>query len=223
MNVYFLVEGKRCERKLYPMWLSYVAPHLNPISKPADATENSYFLISGEGYPSIIDVHLPNAIRDVESIKKFDVLVVVLDANNRSIQERINQVTTAANKAEVLLQSAKLEVLVQNRCIETWLLGNRKIFVRQPQSTELRDYIQHYDVQQHDPEQMPKHADFNSHGQFHLAYLKGIFRERNLSYTKTRPGHAGTQTYFEQLAKRIENSPDHIQSFAYFLRLCESF
>lgn len=49
MNVYFLVEGKRCERKLYPMWLTVVAPHLQRVESPSHATDNSFYLISGEG------------------------------------------------------------------------------------------------------------------------------------------------------------------------------
>lgn len=223
MNVYFLVEGKRCERKLYPMWLSLAAPHLTQVSNLAQVTENTYFLISGEGYPSILDIHLPNAIRDVESIKKFDVLVVVLDAEEHSIQDRIDQVVLAVTKSSKKLNSADFEIVVQNRCIETWLLGNRKIFVRQPQDSELRQYAAYYDVQKNDPEFMPYPSNFTNHAQFHLAYLKSIFRERGIAYTKTNPRYAGEKHFFDQLIKRVTDSPDHLKTFSQFLRLCESF
>ncbi len=221
MNVYFLVEGKQCERKLYPIWLSYITPHLLQVDNLASVKQNNYVLISARGFPSIIGNHLANAIRDIEETQRFDLLVVVLDADEETVQDRMEEVRSAAKRTK--LKSAHLEVVVQNRCIETWLLGNRRIFPRQPQEAELRRYIEHYDVHQHDPEQMPKHVDFTTHSQFHHAYLKSIFYERGISYSKIRPGHAGEKSYFDQLTQRVSESPDHIKTFSFFLRLCESF
>ncbi len=60
MNIYFLVEGRQCERRLYPLWLSYAVPELVRVNNPAQATSNSYFLISGEGgsaWTSITGLH----------------------------------------------------------------------------------------------------------------------------------------------------------------------
>lgn len=31
MNIYFLVEGKRTERKVYPAWLAYLLPELQRV------------------------------------------------------------------------------------------------------------------------------------------------------------------------------------------------
>lgn len=31
MNLYFLVEGKRTERKVYPAWLAYLLPELKQV------------------------------------------------------------------------------------------------------------------------------------------------------------------------------------------------
>jgi len=222
MNVYFLVEGKHTERKLYPLWLSYAVPQLKRVNSPADASENSYYLVSAEGYPSIIGKILTDSIQDIEDTKKFDVFVVVLDADERSVQERINEVTHAVEQSKIKLQSARLEVIVQNRCIETWLLGNRKIFIRQPQDDKLNQFIAHYDIALYDPELMPLFSGFNSHGQFHKEYVKSIFKERSISYAPHNPGQAGEQSYFEQLQKRVDET-NHIQSFARFLQLCERF
>ncbi len=33
MNIYFLVEGKRTERKVYPAWLSYILPELKQVQR----------------------------------------------------------------------------------------------------------------------------------------------------------------------------------------------
>ncbi|MFO7775220.1 MAG: DUF4276 family protein [Candidatus Hydrogenedentota bacterium] len=221
MNVYFLVEGKRCERKLYPAWLSVIAPHLSQVSNPKAVSHNNYYLISGEGYPSLLYTHLPNAIRDIQRIGNFDRLVVVLDADDDTVRDRIEHVKKAAANSGERLVSATLNVIVQNRCIETWLLGNRKIFKRNPQNLQLRNYIQHYDVQENDPEDMPLYDGFNSHGQFHFDYLRHVFRERNLSYTKTRPGHAAEAPYLRELRHRVTEFTGHLESFGEFLNLCE--
>ena len=67
MNVYFLVEGKT-ERKVYPKWLSYFLPYLSRVNYPEDAKKNNYYLISGGGYPSILDNHLVDSIRDINAV-----------------------------------------------------------------------------------------------------------------------------------------------------------
>jgi hypothetical protein len=223
MNVYFLVEGRRCERKLYPSWLSVEVPHLRRIDAPRDASENTYFLISGEGYPSILHNHLPNAMRDVEDVGVFDFLVIVLDADDVPAEERVQEALTAAQESGVTLTKATLEVVVQNRCIETWLLGNKRMFSRHPQDADLVRYSSYYNVQADDPELMPVYPGFNTHAQFHCEYLKCLFRERRLAYTKTRPGHAADKSFLEQLKRRVTESPGHLSTFSRFLALCRRF
>lgn len=221
MNVYFLVEGRRCERKLYPAWLSAIAPHLQKVKSPRDASSNCYYLISGEGYPSILDVRLPAAICDIEETGRFDLLVVVVDSDEETVEAREKAVIAAAERSATRLTRAKLKVVVQHRCIETWLLGNRRIFVRNPEGQELRSYVGHYDTRQLDPELMPKLAGFVNHAQFHYQYLKAIFQERKTSYTKSHPGDAATRVYLEQLIGRIKDHPNHLASFSGFLGLCD--
>jgi len=220
MNAYILVEGKRCERKLYPAWLSAIAPHLQQVKDPNKIASNNYFLFSGEGYPSILDVHLGNAIRDIEKVGRFNFLIVALDSDEDSAAAREEAVIAAAENATPALTTATLEVVIQHRCIETWLLANRRIFVRNPENYELRNYIEHYDARQLNPEDMPKPPEFNTHAQFHYAYLRAIFEERKISYTKTRPGEAATAAYLEQIMSRAKDCPDHIKSFSRFLDIC---
>ncbi|HMO52781.1 MAG TPA: hypothetical protein PKE26_16570 [Kiritimatiellia bacterium] len=218
MSYYFLVEGRRSERKLYPSWLSYIAPQYRRIEDPSEAEDNTYYLISAEGYPSIIGQHLQNAIADIENSGKFKCLIVVLDSEESSVDARRAEVFNAANKLDTPLKSATLEVVVQNRCIETWLLGNSRVVARKPQGTELRDFIAFYDVVINDPELSPLRAGFASYGQYYHSYLQAIFRERGLSYTKHNPGHAKDEAYLSQLKSRAELG--HIKSFGQFLQLC---
>lgn len=64
MNLYFMVEGIT-ERKVYPQWISYLLPHLSRVNQASDARENNYYLISGGGFPSILNDHLANSIEEV--------------------------------------------------------------------------------------------------------------------------------------------------------------
>jgi hypothetical protein len=222
VNAYFLVEGRRCERKLYPEWLSTLVPTLTRARTPDEAQTSTdrYYLVSGEGYPSILDVHLSNAIADVEKWRCYDLLVVVLDADEDTVDERKNAVIAASKRSSPSLTSARLEIVVQNRCVETWLLGNRRAFVRNPDGNALRNYIAHYDARREDPELMPAMAGFNTHAQFHHAYLKAIFDERKMSYTKSRPGDAATQQFLSELVRRTTDNPGHLHTFSRFLDLC---
>lgn len=223
MNVYFLVEGRQCERRLYPSWLAVLTPHLTKIDQPDQTTGSSYYLISGEGYPSIIGRHLQNAIRDVEDSGHFDWLIVVVDADEEDASAREQAVRTAAAQATPRLGRARLGVIVQFRCIETWLLGNRRIFVRQPQHPSLSAYVAHYDCSRRDPEAMLAFPGFATQAQFHHAYLKAIFAERHETYSKSRPGHAASPSYLNEIRRRVGDCPDALRSFQRFLRLTDSF
>lgn len=219
MNIYFLVEGRRTERKIYPQWLSVLTPGLERVEFVADATANNYFLFSGEGYPSLLR-HLQNAVADVNTIGAYDYLVVCLDAEETSVEERKASISQYLSEAGVELKQAELVVVVQNPCFETWFLGNRKIFKRNPQSQLLKDYIAFYNVQQQDPELMPTYVE-NTRAQFHAAYLREIFAERNIAYTKQHPGEVGTESFLRELIKRNEET-GHIASFKELLDFCQS-
>ena len=222
MNVYFLVEGK-CEFRLYPAWLSRLVPGMQRVRLSSQARADNYFIFSAQGYPSILGVHLPHAITDVNAAGVYDYLVVVIDAEERAVPDKIREVEEAARRSPVTLKSARLAAVVQNRCLETWLLGNRKMLIRNPQSNDLRAYIKHYNVANDDPEAMPCPQEFRTHAKFHLAYLKAMFEERGLSYRKNWPRPAADASYLAELIRRVEESPGHLASFARFLALCQNF
>lgn len=66
MNLYFLVEGKSTEKKVYPAWLQHLLPELKQVPNYDEVEKNNYYLFSANGYPSIIYEHLPNAIADIQ-------------------------------------------------------------------------------------------------------------------------------------------------------------
>ncbi len=223
MNLYFLVEGRRSEMKVYPKWLSHLLPHFTRVSAPDAATRDSYFLVSGLGYPRLLDVQLPNSVADVNAVGRYEYLVLCLDSDEFTPDERLAEVMRhVAALQQQLSAGTTLKVIVQNRCIETWFLGNDAVFKRNPQSADLRKFIDHYDVSENDPEAMPVCAGFDTHAEFHHAYLKEMLSERNLRYSKTTPGPVAERPYLEQLQRRVENRPGDLASFQGFLAFCRN-
>jgi hypothetical protein len=55
---------------------------------------------------------------------------------------------------------------------------------------------------------------------FHEGYLREIFKERNLSYSKSRPKEVQKEYYFQQIIARIKANSYHLHSFQGFLDFC---
>ncbi len=230
MNLYFLVEGRRTEKKVYPKWLGYLLPSLERVDSPKKADENNYFLVSGGGYPSMLEEKLENSPKDVAATPVYDYLVIVLDADEETPAERREEVNRSVTEAKEKLTrddvaipaNCEIEVIVQNRCIETWFLGNKEGFNRNPDSPELRGYIEFYDVSENDPELMykPTYIDW-SIAQFHFNYLIRMLQARRLRYTKHRPGAVLERHYVDQLKDRLSDNPDHLPTLKGFFDFCD--
>lgn len=222
MNIYFLVEGKRTERKVYPAWLSYILPELKQVQSYDEVDKNNYYLFSGEGYPSIIYEHFPNAIEDIRLNGKYNYLVICLDAEENTANHLKQEIYDFLQAEEIQIGNTKLAIIIQNRCIETWFLGNRKIYVRNPQSSPLLEYTRYYDTSASCPELMGKYSGFNTHAQFHESYLKELFRAKNINYSKKNPGDVLKEYYLEQILKRIQEKSEDLPSFQEFINFCDS-
>ncbi len=220
MKVYLLVEGKRTERKIYPHWLSYLIPDLKRMDSFDEDCVNGYFLVSGFGYPHLLDEVLPDSIEDINKVGDYNYFVIVLDSEEFSIQERKEEVNEFLSKKNIYPKKAEIITIIQNRCIETWLLGNRKIISANPTSILLREYLAYYNVKEKDPELMGEYVNCRNHADFHFKYLKEIFVEKNLSYSKTKPGHAKDESYLGELVSRLANTGD-LNSFRYFIDFCK--
>jgi len=224
MNLYFLVEGQRTEKKVYPAWLSHLLPELKRVNDYDQVDKNNYYLFSAEGYPSIIHKHLPNAVEDIVIHGKYNYLIICLDADEVSVNERKQEIHNFVVKNDINLKlgNTKLQIIIQNRCIETWFLGNRKIYSKKPQNNPLIDYIRHYDIYTNCPELMGNYGTFNTHAQFHEAYLKELFRAKNINYSKNNPGDVVKSHYLNQIVQRITDDPTHLQSFQVFIEFCRN-
>ncbi|WP_373537601.1 hypothetical protein [Microcoleus sp.] len=220
MNLYFLVEGKQSERKVYPAWLAHLLPELQRVDNCDDVKEKNYYLISGEGYPSLIYEFIPRSIAEINSNGKYSYFVVCLDAEENTVAELTTEIDDFLTQQKLKLNNAELVLIFQNRCLESWLLGNRKIYSRNPQNKPLLDYNKYYDVSVNCPENMGSYRDFNTHAQFHGAYLRALFEAKNITYSKKRPGDVLKPFYLEQLLARIEVQPEQLTTFGQFIDFC---
>jgi hypothetical protein len=221
MNLYFLVEGTQSERKVYPAWLAHLLPELQRVDNCDDVNKKNYYLISGEGYPSLIYDFIPRSIAEINSNGKYSYFVVCLDAEENTVAELTTEIYDFLNEQKLKLNNGELVLIFQNRCLESWLLGNRKIYSRNPQNKPLLDYTKYYDVSVNCPESMGKYQDFNTHAQFHGAYLKKLFEAKKRSYTKKNPGDVLKEFYLNQLLERIKTQPEQLTTFRHFIEFCK--
>jgi len=221
MNIYFLVEGRRTEKKVYPKWLGHLLPELEETNDAFAVDDKKFYVFNGNGYPSILDNHLKNAVEDINKIDKYQYLVMCIDADEVEVDFRIQEVQSFIENEQIELnESTEFALIVQNRCIETWCLGNRRVFKRNPDEETLREYIDFFNVSTDDPELMGKIDDFETHAQFHASYLKEMLYERNIRYTKKNPNGVTDATYFNELVERNRNT-NHIITFRSFLDFCD--
>ncbi len=220
MNLYILVEGKQTEQQVYPEWLKHLSPKLERVKQYDLVNSNQYYLFSGNGYPSLLN-HIENSIKDVNNHKVFDYFIIVLDADDYSVDERKSEILNYIHRNNIVLnERVKLKIIVQNKCIESWFLANNKIFKKNPQDSELVKYIKHYDVSKHDPELMPKKQDYyGSVAHYHYKYLTLLFAEKQLRYTKNNPGEVMKSNYLTEIIRRSTKT-GHLNSFTDFVDLC---
>ncbi len=218
MNLYFLVEGKRTEKKVYRAWIGHVFPHLSEAHTIEAVMSNHFLLLAGHGYPSYHQ-RILDALEDIVRHRSIDHFFICIDAEQDSVETKISQINEQISRGPAF---PNFHVIVHDCCIETWFLGNRKMLARQPQSEQLRQFRRFYDVNVDDPEEMgyPPGYEFRAH--FHLDYLKEMLGERKLSYTKSRPGAVTERYYFDALVER-NTQTGHLRTFGRLINLWRAF
>ena len=221
MNHYYVIEGEVTESRAYPFWISQVLPNLSPIDFYYQAVENHYYIFSGGGIPSIYD-HIINAIKDVNKHPVFSHLIVCVDGEEVGSERRKNIIRRKIQKSGVVLrEECTLKIIVQNPCIETWFLGNRKFFKHNPQGELLREYLKHYSVFQDNPEYMSALAPHPNKASFHFSYLREIWKEYGESYKKSNPKVVLNKLFLKEMKKRTIET-EHLISFKELIEFWES-
>jgi hypothetical protein len=220
MNIYFLVEGRRTEKKLYPKWIEHLIPGLTKVDYHDQVKENNYYIVSGYGFPGVIREGLDNAIDKISEVGKYNYLVICFDADESTVCQMEELVKNNLQEKNVNLGDTKVQIIIQKRCIETWFLGNREIFdSSQIWNSLLRDYMDYYDVSRSDPELMGNFGMIN-HSTFHAEYLTKILNSKGISYTKKFPRGVIEKEYLKQLQQRVNDESEHLKSFQIFLDFC---
>ncbi|MCI5217698.1 MAG: hypothetical protein D3914_00535 [Candidatus Electrothrix sp. LOE2] len=216
MNLYFLVEGKT-ERKVYPKWLAHLAPQLERVNSPCEAINNNYYLISGGGFPSILDNHLVDSVADVNASGKFDYFVLAIDTDDISAAEKTEEVEGFVRNNDIIFNDCEFIILPQVVCMETWFLGNRRIYSRNSSSAEVSAFTNHYNIAQSDPEKMRQPDGYSgSIGDYHFQYLKSMLRGKNIRYSKKNPQEVTKPYYIDALRNRIELDKNCLSSMHNF-------
>ena len=124
---------------------------------------------------------------------------------------------TEVMRRQGLQYQGQVHVIVADCCIESWLLGHRRLVPRQPADTALAELKRFYDVSQNDPERMGCPSGHPlERARFHHEYLRQIFWHHGQSYTKERPGIATEANYLAALRDRCldpAHAPAHLASF----------
>ncbi|MEN9610487.1 MAG: hypothetical protein RLZZ628_1301 [Bacteroidota bacterium] len=220
MNLYILVEGEATEMQLYPKWLSWLLPELQRVPTYKSVIQNNYYLFCGQGIPHTYK-HAANAMHDINRFGNYDYLIVCLDCDELSPQARRQKLLDylAIEKVE-LNNLCKLRIVTQNACVESWFLGNRKAFKKNPENEILKNYIKFYNVFENDPEKMGKYGDFTQKAQFHEAYLREMLKEHGQFYRKSNPKVILNEPYLNELQKRVVNEVTHLRSLNHFFHIC---
>lgn len=212
MNLYIIVEGDKTELQVYPAWMKYLAPQLNRIDDAWDVSDNTYYMFSGGGIPSIYN-HIIHSIQDINAINsrgdaKYDILMVCIDTEEDDRQVIENRISSDIASNSLKFNDFEIVVFEHKVCMETWFLGNQNIFKRNPQDVTYREYIQFYNVADCDPELMGTPNDEWTKAQFHYRYLRKMFSERHMKYSKTNTTEVEKQTYLDQLISRYKETND---------------
>lgn len=251
MNIYFVFEGKS-EPIVYKSWISVLIPELKEVYTFDNVTDNNFFYQSDMGVPDCYNV-MANAVQEINEHPHYDYLVLCTDADRFSAEEKEKDALLKINEKlregkhhhKKLPENCQLVVIVQKVCIETWFLGNKTFFVRNPTNDLLKKYVSYYDVSTEDPEEMGNEFinedgteslfGYSTKALFHEGYLREIFKEHNqkrttrsnppkrhLIYRKSNPQEVKDPHFLEQIENRVLHSPTHLLSFQNFISFCRS-
>lgn len=215
MNIYLVVEGAVSEKMIYTKWIPLLNSSLEIVTNIDDVVDNNVFIISGCGYPSYFDI-IKNAIDDINTNNNFDRLVIAVDSEDMSYDEKKNEIVEFVELNNINID---YKIVVQHFCIEAWALGNTSIVQRNSQCEYVKQYRRIHDVLVSDPEELPALDDEDmNRAQFAEKYLRKLLNSRfkNLTYSKRNPSVLLHHKYYERVKGRFDGT-GQIQSFNDFL------
>ena len=230
MNLYILVEDGKSGHRLLDRWVNELLPFLTRVASVDEVINNHYVIFSGLGYPRILGTDssspqkniLGQTIQTINQSQKFDYLLIFLDGDDEGVERRKAITTHKINSYSQSL-CCPFKIFVQNKCIETWLLGNRAIFPNE-YSKNFRPFIHHYNVSILDPElmEMDQRRVVNTNALYHERYLRQMMQEIGHRYSKSRPDPMMYSPDFILGLQERVNGTNHLRSLKEFFDFIET-
>ena len=223
MRIYFLVEGQVSEVELYPFWISKMIPALTKVDSLPEINDNTFYLVSGYGYPSMKDKNnILNSFNEINKNGTFNYFVICLDGDDVGVEGKIAEIEAyIAAKGLTLSEHCQLVIIVQSPCIETWLLGSRKFYPAEIKNRNFISHRDHYSVAEKDPQLMPINPSYNLPvSKYHCVYLIEMLKP-GVKYSKSNPKGVMKDEYLKDLLQRLEDEPLHLDSLKNFIDFCK--
>lgn len=228
MNLYFLVEGEETEKEVYPAWLSLLNPILKRVFTIEDISNNNYYLQAANGKDAMLGRILIAAIDNINTSSNFNYLIICIDTDNVSVEDKISEIKGKVDEAFKKLNckqlNAELVIIPQIKCIESWFLGNKEMYPDNFENTDFEKFHLHFNVSENNPEAMmsPEWVS-DTDAWFHERYLRNMFKQKRggaFTYNKSKPGIVKDEDYLNNLISRANDGNNHIQSFKLFYDFC---
>lgn len=208
MKLYVVVEGSRTEVEVIPSWIYEFNSDMAKLDSPKEEIKNSYYIAAGRGYPAVVRSTLESAVLDVNQNPDFSDLAVVVDCEDDSRQIRldeVNRVLLGMGKVGRIRDGVNIHIITPSPSIEAWILGNRKFICLNPTRSNLKEFIDHYNVASYDPECITLGLNYTNRAKLCFGYVKQAFRERGIVYSKSSPGEACKRHYLMGIIDRFED------------------
>lgn len=220
MNYYFLLEDEKSLLKVLPFWLKYMGFGCIRVPDISQVKNNNYILQSGQGVTQLITKVLFDTIDTIQrSSNRIDKLVIILDSESVSVEQRKQEVTDKIKeKYDLVMLSFEIVIIVCNHCFETWLLGKPGLYPDSVGSdSHFYQYYNNYNIESCDPENMlPPSNSTDTIAQYHFHYFHDLMLYRKMRYTKKKPEIVAKEDYFNGLCQRTKTT-GHIPSFKQLL------
>jgi len=225
---YCIAEGRRSELEIYPFWIKQFNPKYIKVIGIKNISQNNHYCIeSGFGHPQIKDhiIRAKNII--LKNNINIEYFVIIIDSEENSIEKRLEQYQKLVNDNFDNV-SFKIEIIIQPICIESWLLGNKKLFTtRNKHDSKLDMFVDFYNVKVKDPEKIPQLSGdilqyTNIRAQYCFQYLRKLINLRadgRCSYSKNNPSFVVNESYLKNMIHR-NNEDNHL---FYFNKMREFF
>jgi hypothetical protein len=175
--------------------------------------------VSAQGYPYFFNI-VENAIAEVNDIFSYNRLVLSLDSEDSSLEEKLTEIQEFLGEYQCRVE---IFIIIQHFCLETWALANKVAIPALPRSHNLREFKALFDVRINDPELLPPNdLRLWNRAQFAERYLRAALNDRNknFTYTKSNPKALMHPKYFSRIKQRYLGT-SHIRSFLYFISAFE--